>query len=147
MKLKLLILLLCISFSGFAQKKTKTKHKIHVLNAKEITKISISNSVKIHKVTTKAKIVDVLAILRKSPNDYFLVTYKGETVYGITSYYNSKTHEKLQRLCEKYCRIALPDCESILAISMGKRCGCECMSNLFEDDLDSIIDREDLNNS
>jgi hypothetical protein len=145
MKLKFLILLLCISFSGLAQKKaSNSQESIYVIDATTMKEFIKSKKVKIHKVTSKTKMKDVLTILRKSPNDFVLVTYKGETAYGITSYYNSKTHKKLQRLCERLCRGALPDCESILAIYMARKCDCICMSDLFGDDLDSIIDREDL---
>ncbi|QHI38734.1 hypothetical protein IMCC3317_41280 [Kordia antarctica] len=145
MKLKILLLFVCISFSGLAQKKTSNSlQSIYVIDATTMKEFIKSKDAKMHKVTSKTKIEDVLTILRKSPNDFVLVTYKGETIYGITSYYNSKTHKKLQRLCERLCRGALPDCESILAIYMAKKCECVCMSDLFGNDLDSIIDREDL---
>lgn len=145
MKLKFLILLLCMSFSSLAQEKTTSSEVYVLVDKATIKKLTKSKKVKIHKITSKSTVNSAVKILSKSKSDLVLVTYNEKVIYGVTTYDDrKKIYKKLlkqQEKCEKSCKSSLSECEAVLAIaSLSGKCYCACLDifNTFDD----IIDRE-----
>ena len=142
MKLKFLLLFMCVSFFGFSQEKAKNSvETMYLLDAKMIKKAVKFKKAKVHKVTSKTSLKEVYLFLKKTPNSIVAVTHEGTVKYGLSHTITIEEYKRLQRQCQNKCKDSIENCINPIAIlSSTTRCYCGCLD--LENTLDDIIDRE-----
>ncbi|AXG70110.1 hypothetical protein KORDIASMS9_02339 [Kordia sp. SMS9] len=144
MKLKFLMVFMCVTLCGFSQERVKNSTEtMYLLDAIMMKKMIKAKKMKVHKVTSKTSLKEVYLLAKESPNLIIQVTHKGVVKYGLSTTISIDDYRQLQDKCQKFCRETIGNCKGtrLAIIGASGKCYCGCLD--FKTDLDSIIDRED----